>query len=125
MSKGAEDIFLQVSQIYLITITTQSRDFSMIKYPIPHHIYLCYKRRIKPNLFKSSETYISSSSGGERSSSSISSICDNSDAFSKPKKSLFVVFTTSTLVLSPSTSALLISSNSKEQVNPKTSRNLN
>ena len=100
---------------------TQSRDFSMIKYPISHHIYLCYKRRIKPNLFKSSETYISNSSEGEHSSSSISS---NSDAFSKPKKSLFVVFT-STLVLSPSTSALLKSSNSKEQVNPKTSRNLN
>ena len=83
MSKDVEDIFLQLSQIYFITIRTQSRDFIMIKDPVPHHIYLCYKSRVKPNLFKPSETYISTSSEGEHSSSSISSISDNSDAFSK------------------------------------------
>ena len=125
MSKDVEDIFLQLSQIYFITIATQSRDFIMIKYPVPHHIYLCYKRWVKTNLFKSSKTFVSNSYGGEHSSSSIFSISDNSDVFSKAKKSLFVVFTTSTLVLLLSTSALLISSNSKEQVNLKISRNPN
>ena len=43
------------------------------------------KRRVKQNLLKSSESYISNSSGGEPSSTSMSSIPDNSDTFSKPK----------------------------------------
>ena len=82
-------------QVCFITARVQT-DF-MIKDPIPHHIYAT-KRRGKQNLFESRETYISSSSELESSSLLMSSVSDKSDAFSKPNKPLFVVFTIFTLV---------------------------
>ena len=74
------------------------------------------KRRVKLNLFKSNETYTSSSSGGQSLSSSMSSIYDNSEAFLKPNKSLFVVFSIFALVFLSSTSALPISPTSNRQI---------
>ena len=84
MSKDVEDILLQLYKVYFITIRHKT-DFIMIKDPIPRHFYAT-TRRIKQNLFTSSETNISNSSEGESSSSSMSSIYDNSDAVLKPSK---------------------------------------
>ena len=53
MSIDVEDIFLQLYQVYFITIRTHNRDFIMIMDPIPHHI-CAPKSRVKQNLFISS-----------------------------------------------------------------------
>ena len=98
MPDDVEDIFLQLYQVYFITIRTQNIFYYGKRSSSVPYLFM----QQNGGLNKSSETYISNSCGGESSSSSMLFISDNSNVFPKPNASLFVVFTIFTLVFSSS-----------------------